>query len=721
MNKTIITRVFYLISTISFIISSGFFIYNLTLLNNIETVLRYIFISILIVYNIYLCYRVYKLLILRKVLKIHFLTIFLVISSIILIFVSTNINKLYSTLSKISNNTVTYSSSLIVLSDSEYTTAQDLTNQKIGIISFEENKEEYELSEDIIDNEKINAELIVYENAISMLTDLMNNEITAIFINSNYVSMYSSIEIFENIASETTVLSETKKDVEKEELFSNNIDLLNEPFTILLIGIDSTANDIHNSSAFNGDAIILLTVNPKTLNITMLSIPRDTYVPITCFKNDKENKITHAGWYGEQCMVDSVSNFTGIDIDYYVKINFKGVVNLVDSLGGINVDVPIEFCEQNSDRLFGDNLICLEKGYQQLDGEAALALSRHRSTINDIQRGLNQQLVINGLINKAATINSLDQIYSILDALALNLDTNFTTDEILSFYNIGKDLVIKLIANNETDIINIEKLYLSGYDKMIWDEDMKLTLYNYVLYPGSLAEVVEAMKINLELGSISTVKSFSYETNEVYEQLLIGQGYYTDPYFKPTVPSLIGSSKSYVEQWASANNVNVIFEEVESDQTAGIVISQSYPYGYFISNLPNKEITISISINNELDSNDDDYIYTDVPNMKGWSISAVNNWIKKYGDSIIINFIEQEAVSEDDDLLIDTVITNTKIGVDLEDVVEITITIMVTTDDHEVATPEVDTESPSPDVDEETTKPEVDTESSNLEDNSSTN
>ena len=104
-----------------------------------------------------------------------------------------------------------------------------------------------------------------------------------------------------------------------------------EPFTVLLLGVDSEYDGLSNNAAFNGDSIMLLTFNPKTLSATIFSIPRDTYVPIAC-NNNKSNKINSAAGYGTKCMIDTIQNLIDINIDYYVKINFKGVVDLVEAL-----------------------------------------------------------------------------------------------------------------------------------------------------------------------------------------------------------------------------------------------------------------------------------------------------------------------------------------------------------------------------------------------------
>ena len=228
------------------------------------------------------------------------------------------------------------------------------------------------------------------------------------------------------------------------------------------MGVDSSTNDIKNAS-LNGDALMLITFNPKTLNSTILSIPRDTYTSISCFAGNRKNKITHAAWYGESCMQKTIENLMDIKIDYYVKIDFKGVVNLVDAIGGIEVDVPIKFCEQDSNRNF-DNLICLNKGKQVLNGEQALALSRHRKTINDFIRGQNQQLVVKGLMNKLLEIKDLNTVSSILDTISNNIETNMTTNQIFSFY----DIALKIVDASKTkDAFNMQRLYISGYDQYL--------------------------------------------------------------------------------------------------------------------------------------------------------------------------------------------------------------------------------------------------------------
>ena len=105
-----------------------------------------------------------------------------------------------------------------------------------------------------------------------------------------------------------------KSDTSDEELSSSGKSIT-EPFTMLLMGIDSTDEVLEKNAIANGDTLILITFNPKTLNATMISIPRDSYVPIACWSDQAENKITHAAGYGTDCMMQTIENYFDINID----------------------------------------------------------------------------------------------------------------------------------------------------------------------------------------------------------------------------------------------------------------------------------------------------------------------------------------------------------------------------------------------------------------------
>lgn len=510
-----------------------FSVYSLSLLNGIETLIRMSMCGIIIVLMLALVFMLIRALKNKK--KKHLGTIILSLAySIILILFGHYVFKTYNVVENFTSDSTTYSSSIVTLSSNKAKSIKDVDG-KVGILSDKTNIAGNTIPNEVIKSEKLDVNVKKYDTYVDLINALYDEEVDYAFLPTNYVVMFSTYEgqDFSEISDDTKIIYTKEKTVKNKKTSGSN--KLTKPFTILLMGVDSEEENLANAS-FNGDSLMLITFNPETLNATMLSIPRDTYVPITCFSGQAKSKITHAAWYGEQCMMSTIENFTGIDIDYYVKINFKGVIKMVDTLGGVEVDVPYSFCESNSERKFGNNTIYINEGLQTLNGEQALAFSRNRHTwpqycgakysnytSNDFVRGQNQQTVVKAILNKIRQKNDLNTIYKLLDVVSNNMETNMNTNEILSLYNIGKDVVSKSSGSNLDDVIGIQKLYLSGYGTTLFDTTMRMNLYNYILYQESLNDVVEAMKINLGKQEPKMVKKFSFDIDEEYEQEVIGQ------------------------------------------------------------------------------------------------------------------------------------------------------------------------------------------------------
>ncbi|MDD4643945.1 MAG: LCP family protein, partial [Bacilli bacterium] len=617
-NKTIqglVMATFILLCT-----TSLYLIYNILLLSGIENIIRTGLITIIIIIVVIFFILCIKTI---KGRKIQSVIIFIIIS---LLFSSAQyigahyINKAFSSINKMNKSEVTYSTSLVVMKTSAINTIADLKKKKIGIISDTNSIEGYIISQDIIKENNIDKNsLIEYDESVSMLNDLYEGHIDAMFISSGYVSIFSSIDHFVNIEKETKTITSKSKTMEKaDEIISTPKIKISKPFTMLILGVQS-GNDQSEGlpSSYNADTLILITFNPKTLNTTMLSIPRDTFVPIACFANQKQNKITHSGWNGESCVIKTVQNFTGININYYVKINFNGVVKLVDALNGIEVDVPYSFCEQNSKRQWGKNTVFVEKGKRILNGEQALALSRNRhkpkdgsdvgrmmgrycptyreGSRDDFARGQNQQLVIKGIANKAKEIRDINKLYKILDLLEKNMDTNMSTNQILSFYNIGQNILSH--SKNQGDILSFQRLYLKTYGAMIYDEGMKQRLSNQIYYKGSLKDVVDAMEVNLGIKKPTITKNFSFSINEQYQQRVIGKGIYNEAGIK-LVPDFTKYTKATATKWGNDNGIPIHFDTVESGDAKykdGQIIKQDTPQKKLVS-LVNKAKGITLTI-----------------------------------------------------------------------------------------------------------------------------
>ncbi len=580
------------------VISMGFMLYTLSLLSGIETFNRIMFSILLILFLIVLTYSLLDSVKNNKKKKMIISSILTILLSIILGVVSFYIYRAYVGLDNLNKSEITYTTKLISY---EKLNVNEIKDKKIGILSNEEDITGYILPNEIIDklNLSKNNEIIKYGDTITLMSAFINNEVDLIFISDNYRNMFNNIEEYDS-SKEIFEITSLKKVYKKKQVENTAIDKtkVTKPFTMLLLGIDSEQDDIRKSSSFNGDTIMMVTFDPETLSTTMFSIPRDTYVKMAC--GGRITKINHASWGGTSCMVKTVENLTGIKIDYYAKINFKGVVDLVNILGGINVDVPVKFCEQNSDRQWGDKTICLEPGMQKLDGEQALALARHRKTLplGDFQRGQNQQLVVEGMIGSLKNVKSVEDFYKILDTIGKNMDTNMTTEEMLSFYNIGKNLLLKSGDVN----LNITKTFLTGYDQYITVGNSKSYTFQY--YKQSLAEIVKAMKINLGLLKKEEIKTFNFDLNTPYEKKIIGKTYYSDEQRVSLMPNLSSYTLDEAKAWASRNGFTITVKEalVESETyTDGQIINQSLKEGSLLEGA-DKNITITIAKISNIDN-----------------------------------------------------------------------------------------------------------------------
>lgn len=581
-------------------------IYNMLLLKNVETTLRVIIIIILILIYISSIYISFKIINKKDKIIIIF-SIILLLYSIVLYFISFNIGKVYKSLSGITNNYMVTSMSIVTLSNHH-------VNYNDGTIGYINTSMSLKiLDNNALDNRKLN------DNYVELLNNLYDGQVDFAIVPTNYKLMFNNL-IDKNL-DEISIVRTFEEKIKVE----NNNQKIDKPFTILLMGVDSEIDGINNSS-FNGDALMLITFNPKTLSTTLLSIPRDTYVPISCFENNRKNKITHAAWNGDTCMINTIESFFDIHIDYYLKINFKGIVSLVDELGGVEVDVPISFCEQDSNRNF-DNQICLDKGTKLLNGEEALALARHRKTINDIKRGENQQLIVKGLMNKLKSIKSVNTIYNLLDTISNNMETNMNTNEILSLYNIGKEIVLKSNSSNIDEIIKIKKLFINGYDAYIYDYDnitkagTKLTLYNYIPHTESIDAIKTAMKINLGLldGNLD-------ESDEIGR---VGSG--ANVY---VFPNFVGDNISTVKEYCDNKGIKLNIKYVTSKNnnlSVGEVTNQSIMSGMDLEYIGSD--TLDVTVIEKIEK--EEVINCSKEESKDKDICKVPNFINKnYSDFV---------------------------------------------------------------------------------------
>ena len=621
-----------LISTLIFLllylISSSCLLYSILRINNIENILRYLVSAFLLLLLIYLLLNTLKIILKGKNAGIMLLNMVFIVLFIITSYMAVTVNNLYSSISSIYKETVTYEVSVIVKSDSPINKINNINNSIIGITSKDGKAEINELSNEIIKENTLdkNNEIKEYTSSNEIIKALYDDEIDIAIVDE---SIFSTLDTYNNINTEKKKIANKTKSLKKDDKVY--VKDRNEPFTILLLGMDSTIKNIGSVTSFNADSIMLITFNPKTYNATILSIPRDTYVPISCISGNPESKITHSGWNGENCVISTIEDWMGIKIDYYIKVNFTALVSLVDSIGGIEVDVPYSFCEQNSNREWGKNTVYVKEGHQTLNGEQALALSRNRHPnpsqcslewtnyySDDIIRGQNQQLVLNAVINKAIKTLSLENIYSILKIIDTNVDTNMQINEITNYYSTIKEIALKTL-NNNNNIINFERLQLSTYGKALYDPLLNMAgISMQIYYKESYEKIVNEMKTNLGLIEPTLIKNFSFSINNPYKVNIIGSGTFNQEDIK-TVPNFVGKDVSIVQSWSNENSINIIIEYEENNIVGNnLVISQSINPTYRLDKIGNNQ-TFKIIVSKNLniveveDEEMDDPIYDLLP------------------------------------------------------------------------------------------------------------
>lgn len=226
-----------------------------------------------------------------------------------------------------------------------------------------------------------------------------------------------------------------------------------ETLNILLLGIDSQSGEKGRS-----DALMVLSLQPKTEKMQLISIPRDTRTAI--IGKGFEDKINHAyAFGGVEMSIDTVENFLGIDLDFYVRMNMSGLQELVDQLGGITVDNEIAWQDGKYEFM---------KGLTALDGEKTMSFVRMRKQdpSGDFGRTKRQRQVIEGIIDKGASVGSVHKIGGTIDVLGNNMATNLDFDDmkkILSGYaDTRKNVVSYQMAGTGKNIDGIYYLVVPG-------------------------------------------------------------------------------------------------------------------------------------------------------------------------------------------------------------------------------------------------------------------
>lgn len=339
-----------------------------------------------------------------------------------------------------------------VLSNDKAQNLNDAANYKFAINSTASNANINTSIESISSETGKTIKPTEYTNWSNLVNALYDNKnVQAIVINHSMMSIIS--QEFPDFEDSIKIIK-TYEYKEKVELDASNVNVKRDPFIIYVSGISSDdGEDTKLASKALSDVNILAVINPKTKQVLLVTTPRDSYIKISNSSGvTGYDKLAHAGSYGVDKSIEALENLYGINIDYYVKINFAGSQAVIDALGGITIESEIEFTNGWEAAPVSYHFV---QGANECDGEKAIAFARERKAFaaGDFQRGRNQTAVIKGIIQKATSPAILTRYSAVMDTVSDMFLTNIPSSAI-------SDLV-KLQLSNSTPW-NIQTYSISG-------------------------------------------------------------------------------------------------------------------------------------------------------------------------------------------------------------------------------------------------------------------
>ncbi|CAM4433955.1 LCP family protein [Paenibacillus typhae] len=265
-----------------------------------------------------------------------------------------------------------------------------------------------------------------------------------------------------------------------------------DPFSLMLLGTDQRGNETARS-----DTMIYAVVRPEDYKLLLISIPRDTYTEIIGHRDNKKDKITHAYAFGGQQMAkDTLEALLGHDIQYYATINFQGLKDAVDAIGGVPLPIKKDIVNKGADH----EKFTIVGGKSNYSGEEALNYTRYRED-SDFNRTKRQQVFIDVVANKMLSISQIGKIPELLDIMGENFKTDMEPSLIISLakkFMGGKDMDIssftvmgegKKIDGVYYDIVDEEDL--SEAQAMIDNWMNASTPVSQLIEPGKAANALE--------------------------------------------------------------------------------------------------------------------------------------------------------------------------------------------------------------------------------------
>ncbi len=390
-----------------------------------------------------------------------------VCTTIVCVFGINTLSKLMATLDGVSSDTIVIKekTAVYVMAQDPAQNINDASGYTFGYTSTYDHdntlkaidKVEEELGQEVTKQD--------FDTVVDMVEALYAGDIGAIFLNESYIDILEDMDEFANFSSDTRAIIVNEVDV-IQKVTDSVADITTEPFIVYLSGSDTRNTTL--TSKTRSDVNILAVVNPQTKQILLVNTPRDYYIDISVSGYTRKDKLTHCGIYGIDCSMDTLGHLYGIDVNYYLKINFTGFETLIDAIGGIDIDVDKSFTSVDGYQY--------TKGMTHMNGIYALNYVRERHAFGDgdFARGRHQMQMIKALVAKLSSGAIITNYSDIMSSLEGMFATDVTTTEM-------SDLVKMQLSDGGT--WNVQTFAMDGEGKKRTTYSMPKTKA-YVMEPN---------------------------------------------------------------------------------------------------------------------------------------------------------------------------------------------------------------------------------------------
>lgn len=380
--------------------------------------------------------------------------------------------------------------------------AGDVFISSIAVDSVNQNYALQQLQKDI----NANVSIIDRQTLLDAVNSLYNNEGQVMVLSNTMASMITEEEGYGDFLNNVTMVTSYTKEVE-DTMEKTDVSLTTKPFCVFFGGNDEEG-DLYLQGRTDVD--MMVTVNPNSHQIAIVAMPRDSYVPNPYYGEGAYDKLTHLGLCGIDNTLNGLNQLFGLNgaLNNYVVINFTTYRQIIDALGGVDVDNDVEFTSEFDGQYYPAGPIHLEGNY-------ALTYVRERYAFvnGDFERNLHQQMVMQAMIQKLCSPEVIVHFESLLKALEGTFMTNISSD---SIYALCKKQFDENISWNIVSY-HIEG-DASGYEYCTAEGDYRSVVYTY----DNQIEFVSNVMNSVINGDIVTQEDIPEGTFNYYDN----SGYY---------------------------------------------------------------------------------------------------------------------------------------------------------------------------------------------------